>query len=145
MRNASVDFKCLLMAVRPNLRETKLPGSTRRSLFAAEMCLKLTLNAQKWQLGLTWGRQNFQAVLGADCLLLRNASVDFKCPEMAVMPYLSETKLPGSTLSWLFAAEKFFSWLSLPSAGGSNVSWFRSKFKLTSPCHYTISFNSIVS
>jgi hypothetical protein len=41
------------MAVRPYLRETKLPGSTRRSLFAAKKCLKLTLNAQKWQLGLT--------------------------------------------------------------------------------------------
>jgi hypothetical protein len=42
-------------------------------------------------------------------LLLRNASVDFKFPEMAARPYLRETKLPGSTLSLLFAAEKFFS------------------------------------
>jgi hypothetical protein len=52
------------MAVRPNLRETKLLGSTRSSLFAAI-----------------------------------NASVDFKCPEIAARPYLRETKLPGSTRS----------------------------------------------
>ncbi len=107
--------------------------------------LQLTLNAQKWQQGLTWGRQNCHAVLGADCSLVRSASVDFKCPDMAARPYLRETKLPGSTRSWLFAAEKFFSWFSLPSAGGSNVSWFRSKFKLTSPCHYIIIFNSTAS
>ncbi len=51
--------------------------------------LQLTLNAQKWQQGLTWGRQNFRAVLGAPCSLLRNSSTDWKKHTCVVVTILA--------------------------------------------------------
>jgi hypothetical protein len=78
----------------PSLLARTRPSSTLSSRFCDNSKLSSLKLTEKIKF-----QNDVEDKLNSICLLHRNASDNFKCPDMAVRPYLRETKLPGSTRS----------------------------------------------